>query len=82
MRHWLQAESRRRQGLPLSETYRKLIKGLNEELSASPRRKVVTYHPATGFAFAIAEDTDKDIIRWPSDPSLLRRDLRPPAGTG
>lgn len=76
IRHMLQSESRRRKGIKLNETDKKLIRRLDEVLFGRGTLMVVTYHPETGFAFVMREDEDDDIIRKPEREQLLRKGLR------
>jgi hypothetical protein len=75
-RHMLQAESRRRQKRPLSETDRKLISRLDEMLFGRGTLMVIDYHPETGFSLVLREDADEDIIRKPARSASLRKELK------
>lgn len=74
-RHMLQAESRRRQKRALSDTDKKLIARLNDLLFGRGTPMVIDYHPATGFSLQLAEE-DEDIIRRPSSPDAVRKEIR------
>jgi hypothetical protein len=76
IRRMLSAESRRRQGLSLSVTDKKLIRRLDEVLFGRGTLMVVTYHPESGFAFGLREDSDEDIIRMPESAASIRKDMR------
>lgn len=76
IRHMLQAESRKRQHKALSETDRKLLSRLDEMLFGRGTPMVVTYHPDTGFALVMREDDDEDIIRVPSSPEGMRKEIQ------
>lgn len=76
IRHMLTAESRRQQGLPVSEDYAYLAAALDRELNGGKHRKVVTYDPETGFAYALREPTDVNIVRMPKSRQRLRKELK------
>jgi hypothetical protein len=59
----LQAESRARQGVELSDTDRKLTALLHERLFGRGKLMVVGYHPEVGFYLTPLTDDDEDIIR-------------------
>jgi hypothetical protein len=64
-RHMLQAESRARDGLEISETDRKLTSMLHDLLFGRGKLMVVGYHPDVGFYLAERGERDADIIREP-----------------
>jgi hypothetical protein len=63
--YMLQAESRKRQGLPLSESDLTLVSLLHDLLFGRGRFLVVGYDPKIGFYLADRSDEDEDIIRSP-----------------
>lgn len=63
--YMLQAESRKRQGLELSETDRVLVSMLHDLLFGRGRFLVVGYDRNIGFYLADRTDDDDDIIRRP-----------------
>lgn len=65
LRHMLQAESRKRQGVELTDSDRALTGVLYDLLFGRGRLMVVGYHPEIGFFLAERADTDRDIIRQP-----------------
>lgn len=64
-RHMLQAESRSRQHRATSDTDRKLIARLHEQLFGRGKLMVIGYHPEVGFFLTPREEQDEDIIRSP-----------------
>lgn len=80
-RHMLQAESRKRQHRQLSDSDRRLLDRMQEELYGRGQIKVIGYHPDVGFFTARREDWDEDIVRDPkadhySDPGITGRPER------
>jgi hypothetical protein len=61
----LQAESRRRAGMPLSNTDRKYVDLLDDLLMGRGTPLVVGYNPEIGFYLADRTEDDRDIIREP-----------------
>jgi hypothetical protein len=76
IRHMLQAESRARKHMALSDSDRNLTSRLHELLFGRGTLMVVTYHPEVGFAFVLRDDEDEDIIRHltPHESHLDTRD--------
>lgn len=72
IRHMLQAESRKRQGMELSETDKTLIHLLHHLLYRAPGyQMVVTYNRHDGFGLAPRQETDTDIVRGPDSHDVL-----------
>ena len=65
LRYMLQAESRKRQGVELSEPDLVLVSMLHDLLFGRGKLLVVGYHPEVGFFLVDREDDDADIIRAP-----------------
>lgn len=63
----LQAESRRRSGLKLSNTDRKYVNLLDDILMGRGVPLVIGYHRDVGFYVTDRTDSDQDIIRMPVD---------------
>ena len=64
LRHMLHAESRRREGIPLSDKEKILTALLRELLFGRGAFMVVGYHPELGFYLVERKDSDIDIIRY------------------
>jgi hypothetical protein len=75
-RHMLQAESRKRQGLPLSETDRVLVSLLHDLLFGRGALLVVGYHPKIGFYLTDMDDDDEDIVRRPVSREAEYEDVK------
>lgn len=66
LRHMLQAESRKRQGIEISDKDRTLVALLHELLFGRGRFLVVGYDKRIGFYLTERHDADEDIIRMPN----------------
>jgi hypothetical protein len=78
LRYMLQAESRKRQNLALTESDLRLIDGLHGLLFGRGKLMVVGYHPDVGFHLVERADEDDDIIRAPRNapaPDLSDEEL-------
>lgn len=65
LRYMLAAESRKRQGLTLSEPDERLVDLLHDLLFGRGREWVVDYDPTDGFALRPRQESDTDIVRMP-----------------
>lgn len=71
LRSMLQAESRARQRVKLSDIDKQRVNRLHELLFGRGKLMVVGYHPEVGFYLTDREDTDEDIIRTPSEAPAM-----------
>ena len=76
----LQAESRRRSGLPLSKTDTKYVDQLDDLIMGRGTPLVVCYTPAIGFYLADRCESDRDIIRAPETDNAPVIPIQPLGG--
>lgn len=67
LRRMLQAESRKRQGIELTDIERTQVSLLHDLLFGRGKLLVVGYHPDVGFYLTDRTDEDSDIIRAPRE---------------
>lgn len=76
-RHMLQAESRKRNDIPLSDTDRWLTNMLYDLLFGRGTLLVIGYDPEIGFYLTDRTDADEDIIRAPHERGPLPGEQEP-----
>lgn len=77
-RHMLSAEARRRRGVSVSGTDRKLLGRMHDLLYGRGTLMVIDYDAclSEGFSLALRRDEDTDVFRAPKDLAALRLDTQ------